>query len=187
MTNFLWTAIGDTARIEQRANIVSFSAPSSSFVRFWEQHGIDIRATKEDGSTSQLAIAESHTRVVAWRLAPNTTTQRDLEQRQPVAPTPSATRPDLITTTQAFDTGEWELLDNLLLSRGRAWIESSDKSGALHFLNRITEAGEQDPFSFFWSHYLISIDALFAGGSPSPDLFSEAMEAAAEKAGTEAE
>ena len=141
LTNFLWTAIGDTARIERRANIVSFSAPTSSFIRFWEQHGIDIRTMKHDGSTSYLAIAESHTRVVAWRLGPSP--KEETAVRPELAtPTPVVTRPDLTTAIQAFERGDWELLTSLLVSRGRAWIESNDKAGALDLLRRILQAAE---------------------------------------------
>jgi hypothetical protein len=69
LTNMLWSAIGERAKEASRANIYSKSLPTKSFLDFWQQFGVSVRGLNEDGTSFQLAIAESQSRIIAWRFA----------------------------------------------------------------------------------------------------------------------
>lgn len=71
LTNVLWHAIGDRAREAMRANVISISQATDSFVDCWRRYGVTVLGMNEDSSTYRLAVAESQTRVIAWRLAGN--------------------------------------------------------------------------------------------------------------------
>jgi hypothetical protein len=69
LAHAIWLAIGDTARREGRARVETKSSPTESFSELWHRHGIEVKGVHDNSSTVQLAIPESQTRVVAWRLS----------------------------------------------------------------------------------------------------------------------
>lgn len=166
LTNSLWLAIGETAQRANRASIISFSAPTKSFVSLWQEFGVSVLALGQDNTTAPLSIAESQTRLVAWRLAPQ------LEER----PIDGGETAALSVANQALEKGDSELLTALLLSKGRAWIESIERERAVTLLKCVTASVPMDRLAYLWSHYLLSIASLFAGESVSPEMFSEKLE-----------
>ena len=151
LRNALWTAIGQKAQIEQRANLVSYSAPTKSFISKWEALRVVVNEIRDDHSTTPLGIAESQTRVVAWRLPP-----------QPSQPS-VAMGSDIALAYEAFKGADEILLDSLLVSRGRSWIESPDRNQGVELLENVVKTSPPTSIRALWSHYLLSIAELFAG------------------------
>jgi hypothetical protein len=178
LTNTLWVAIGQTARREDRANIISFSAPTKSFMDLWQRLGVKVEALDENSFTAPLAIAESHTRLVAWRQSPSA--PRDSTIKVETIPELSGSEEplssDLAVATEALKKGDFDLLSALLVSKGRAWIESADKETAIRLLRDVTANVSNDRLAHLWSHYLLSIGSLFSGEDVSPEMFSERLE-----------
>jgi hypothetical protein len=184
LTNMLWYAIGERARDESRANITSISQPTGSFVACWEKYGVSVLGMNDDGSSFRLPVAESQTRVIAWRLAEN-------ESRIPLSPAQpkledNAEDPvaqELALAEQCVRDREEELLTALLAAKGRAWIESPFCERALAVLNDIEQSFAPAHGCRLWAHYLLCLSRLFAGATVRPDDFSEDLIAAASQIG----
>jgi len=173
LTNTLWLAIGDTARTENRANITSLSAPTKSFIDLWQHFGVRVIALNENSTTAPLAIAESQTRLIAWRLSPSTLSE---PREKTDASAEGFLRSELAVATEALDRGDLDLLSALLVSKGRAWIESTDKETAIRLLHAVTSKIPMEHLAHLWSHYLLSIASLFSGEQISPEMFAEKLE-----------
>lgn len=184
LTNVLWYAIGERAREASRANITSISQPTESFIASWARYGISVLGMNDDASSYQLPVAESQTRVMAWRLAedepgppPSTLQQKSEDQiEDPVAR-------ELALAEQCLKDREDELLGALLAAKGRAWIESPLSERALAVLGDIHQAYSENHPCYLWSHYLLCLSRLFAGAAVQADDFSEAIIAAASRIG----
>jgi hypothetical protein len=172
LTNTLWLAIGGTARTENRANITTSSAPTRSFIDLWQQFGVSVTALNEDSTTAPLAIAESQTRLIAWRLSAGSVT----DAKEEVAPIVEAVNSELSVAQAALGSGDFDLLSALLISKGRAWIESVEKAAAIRLLNSVVAKVPIEHRAHLWSHYLLSIASLFAGEQVSPEMFAEKLE-----------
>jgi hypothetical protein len=185
LTNVLWYAIGDRAREASLANIISISQPTGSFVACWERYGVSVLGMNDDGSSYRLPVAESQTRVMAWRLAENDSrislspavSRQEDKIEDPVAL-------ELALADQCLRDREEELLTALLAAKGRAWIESPLSEKALAVLNDVERSFAVDRACHLWSHYLLCLSRLFAGAAVQPDDFSDALIAAASRIGT---
>lgn len=162
LINTIWLAIGESAKTEDRASILSYSNPTGSFQALWQRFRIDVLGLFEQNNTIQLGIAESQTRVVAWRLssAPQVPTHGPKALARELGHEVSE-RPDVRVAAQAFEASDQALLAAILFSRGRAWIESSEAMRALGFLQTVRESFPDDNDFHLWSHYLLQIASLF--------------------------
>lgn len=178
LINCLWYAIGGAAKQDNRANIFTISQPSSSFIKLWQRYGIEVLGW-EDSREFHIPIVESHTRVIAFRLSqppePTKVSALDLSQ----------TRSDMITAMEALQQGDHELLQSLLISRGRAWIESAFAEDARKLFLEIRRLTQHDSLLFLWTHYLLSISELFAGNSVSAAAFPETLQEMSKSFGLE--
>jgi len=184
LTNILWYAIGDRAREARGANITTVSQATRSFVVCWERYGVMVLGQNEDTSSYQLSVAESQTRIIAWRLAESQSrasqssgdSMRDEWTEDPVAM-------ELALAKQSLRNGEDELLAALLAAKGRAWIESRNATEALTVLEDISKAYAKDRATYLWSHYLLRLFRLFSGDRVEPDDFSPEIVTAASQFG----
>lgn len=178
LSNTLWLAIGETAQRENRASITSFSAPTTSFEELWRQFGVSVRALNPDSTTAPLAIPESQTRLVAWRLSPASVTAEEAAFAPESPVTSDSAGPvnnDLALAFESFNRRDMDLLNAILVSKGRSWIESSEKATAIKFLRSLTSKLPEDNFAHLWAHYLVSIATLFAGEDVSAEMFSDRL------------
>src|ERR1044072_4642953 len=179
LTNTLWLAIGETAQRENRANITSFSAPTKSFISLWQSFGVRIKTLNQLSITSPLPIAESQTRLVAWRLSPPKikVAEQNLvsELKADLGNIPQCSHLLLDLTLDALERKDFDLLNALLISKGRAWIESSEKDIAIKLLRTITSQFPKSSFTHLWCHYLLSIATLFAGEEIFVEMFPEKL------------
>jgi hypothetical protein len=173
LESILMMAIGDTAVRHGGGMVSSTSAATESFTSRWRELGVVVSGF-EMGRELRLPLPESQTRVIAWRV-PEVT-----EPAVNAVPAVHGVEADLILAREAHRSGDTELVTALLISRGRAWIESPSSRDALAFL-RILKA-ESDPLQFLWlwSHYLTSLSELFAGQLNDPDAFSAELEGRAD-------
>jgi len=161
LTNMLWSAIGDRAREESRANIYTESQPTQSFRDLWQKLGISVLGMNENGSLFRLPIAESQSRIIAWRLADSApihgaSPKVDLQVEDPVVA-------ELVVARSCLNTGEHDLLCGMLASKARAWIESARAAEALELLREIRGRFPTEDCRHLWSHYGICLGKLFAG------------------------
>jgi hypothetical protein len=182
--SMLMLAIGEKAFKEQRANAATVSEPTSSFQKKWQEFRIEVRGLNDSG-TSLLPVAESQTRVIAWRLPIEL-----LQQRRPELAVVSAAtsvevqyeREDLRVAAGALKSQETTLLEALCISRGRRWIESRDRTSVIPLLERIKNSHPQTSLLSCWAHYLLSLAALFSGKA-NLEMFSEEVEKNAASSG----
>ena len=173
----LLLAIGDTARQENRAQVRTVSAPTDAFVECWERFGVEVQGLDPENRTIDLAIAESQTRVVAWRQPASDTAFS--EGTLATIPSAELLRLELSVARDAFQRGDADLTTALIESRGRSWIESTAAVEALTFLREVCSAFPQTSKAHIWSHYNLCLARLFAGDRVSPEWFSREVEDAA--------
>jgi hypothetical protein len=171
MINALMLTIDDQAMSENRAAVQTSRAASDSFSSHWQASGIRMWALKADNSIEPLAIAESHVRLVAWRSPPPIASAEDRDDI--AAPSESQASADLLLAEKVFRSGDRELLEALLVSNGRAWIEGKDRARALLLLRSLKEKFSCPSLAWLWSHYLLSIASLFSGKDISRADFSD--------------
>lgn len=181
LTNMLWSAIGERAKEESRANIYTESQPTKSFRELWQKFGVSVRGLNEDGSSFQLSIAESQSRIIAWRFADTipikgTISGADLIPGDPVLA-------ELAVARHCLKSGEHDLLCALLASKARAWIESVRADEALGLLRECREQFPKQDCCHLWAHYGICLARLFAGDTVRADDFDPTLVHAADGAG----
>jgi hypothetical protein len=181
LTNMLWSAIGDRAREASRANIYTASQPTQSFRDLWQKLGISVQGIDDRGISFRLAIAESQSRIIAWRLADSVPVdgaapRADLKVEDPVMA-------ELLVARHCLNTREHDLLCAVLESKARAWIESARAAEALELLREIRERFPPDDACHLWSHYGICLGRLFAGGPVQVADFDPAIIESAEGIG----
>jgi tetratricopeptide (TPR) repeat protein len=185
LQNALWLAIGDEAKNSRRASVESSSAPTSTFVRAWQDFGVAITALSPDNATSALAIPESQSRIVAWR-TPETPQLSEaagggLIRLERAASSPrSASAAEVVFASALLNGEDFATLEPVLLSRGRAWIESDARTAALALLRRVMSHQPVNDLLYLWSHYLYSLASLFSG-QPDPMAFAPELESRAER------
>lgn len=173
LTNILWYAIGDRAREASRANITTISQPTGSFIACWERYGVTVLGLTEDGGSHRLPVAESQTRVIAWRLAGNESRASQLtDQPSPDPQIEESILMELALAKQAVRNREDDLLSALLAAKGRSWVESRNATEALAMLADICNSYSKDSAVYLWSHYLLKLFKLFSGGAVEPEDFS---------------
>ena len=152
LQNALWTAIGDLARAEDRTGITSHSAPTKSFAERWNVLKVHANGIQPNNSSRPLATAESQTRVVAWRMPKKTSVSI-------VNTMPS----DVALAQEAWENRDNSLLQSLLFSRGRAWVEAAETSRGVVLLKEIADQTPPKGLESLWSRYLVLIQRLFGG------------------------
>jgi hypothetical protein len=183
LTNLLWYAIGDRAREASRANILTISQPTRSFLECWQQFGVTVLGMKDDASFNRLPIAESQSRIIAWRLADTghggpATSIIDQNVEDPVLS-------ELALARQCLNNSEQDLLCALLASKARAWIESAKAVEALELLREIRERFPVEHGCHLWSHYALCLAKLFAGEPVQAAYFAPKLEEVAKRIGIE--
>jgi tetratricopeptide (TPR) repeat protein len=180
----LLLAIGRNAMKEKRANAKTASASTTSFEMKWKEFGIEVQGLNEKNETSQLAIAEWQTRVVGWRIPSNFLLSS--VEKLTGAPTPDAEphyqRQDIRVAAESLKSRDSAVLESLCVSRGRCWIESEDRANVIPLLESIKNSYPSNSLLACWSHYLLSLVALFSG-KPDLKMFSEDLEANAAPSG----
>lgn len=172
----LMMAVGHAAARERRASVWSTSAPTGSFMDRWRDLGVTASGYEDDREI-RLSLPESQTRVIAWRVP---------EMPQPIKDLALVGRGldvELGLAAEAHAGKDHELLLPLLVSKGRAWIESPNSTEALELLAKIRAESGANELLWLWCHYLISIADLFAGRLRNEDAFSPALEARAQAVG----
>jgi hypothetical protein len=162
LQNALITAMGNRAHNEDRVSVTSVSSSTKSFISKWQQLKVKVSEICGDCSTRHLPIPESQTRVVGWRMPP-----------PPKISNLSSMASDIAVAREAFDQGEDALLESLLLSRGRSWIESPSKVHGLDLLREVAEKTEATSTMSLWSRYLLSLDELFKGKLSAIQMFEK--------------
>jgi hypothetical protein len=182
LQNILMLAISNEAFRTQRAMVKASSAPTVSFETNWQALSIDVRGLDDKGNTTHLAIGESQTRVIAWRIPEslairNVAVASTSAQRldEPAPGQQISTRPDLRVAEEALRTDDGAVLSALMLSRGRRWIESAEADAAIRLLRTVRGTYPPESIQSLWAHYLISLAELFSG-RPDPSAFSEPLE-----------
>ncbi|MGA3083142.1 MAG: hypothetical protein ABSD44_17465 [Terracidiphilus sp.] len=173
LANSLWLAIGTTARQERRAQIHTLSKATGSFINYWQQLGVEVLGLGENNSTCTLPIAESQTRLVAWRLQG--------EDSQAISE--DFTSEELKLARNALTHKDEPVLNALIVSRARAWIETSLSTEALGLLSEVMTKTPFSQSAHLWAHYCTCISKLFAGQPVDPDWFSGENYKYAEAAG----
>lgn len=182
--SMLMLAVGETAVKEQRAIVTTVSEPTVSFKQKWQEFRIEAKGMNNDGQISPLSVAESQTRIVAWRVP------TELKQPQsppavisPVSPKDiEAIRPDILTAANALQSQDTSVLEALCVSRGRRWIESQDRARAIPLLEKVKNSYPTSSLLGSWVHYLLSLAALFSDKAQL-EMFSEEIEANASPSG----
>ena len=181
LQNTLLLAIGDTAVKEGRASVKSMTAPTASFENHWLELGVEVNGLDERNNTVRLGIAESQTRLVGWRRPSSS------KSASKIIASPSdilgralnkAESTDIPIAWECLREGDSSLLESLLLSRGRYWVESVHKGTAVELLKAISEAHSLSPLTQLWTHYLLGLVRLFSGNIEL-SVFSEDLEAKA--------
>jgi hypothetical protein len=164
LSNALWTAIGESARFQHRAEIIPSSAPTDSFINKWRYFGARVFSIGADHALQPHGVPESQTRIVAWRLP-------DVPKASTVNMTPNMPD-DLQIATDAVSSGDFELLRAILISRGRSWIESDNRPASIKLLEAIITNTPSPSFESLWCKYLLAIAGLFGGSRSGIDLFT---------------
>jgi len=173
LVHTLWMAIGDTARQENRAQVWTVSAPTDAFIDLWNHWGVEVVGLDADNRPVQLGIAESQTRVIAWRLMPESvqSSPRGTERRST-----EFVRAELSVASDALARRDDLVLTALIESRGRTWIESSELPNALQLLTAVRLAHPSSHRAHLWSLYNTSLAALFAGETVDAQWFARNTE-----------
>ena len=169
MQSFLALAIGDNAVKEKRGLVTSSSSATDSFQNLWKEWGIRVAGLNPDGSRYELPVPESQTRVIAWR-SPDTVTAAE---SQPLADRSGEVPADLAMALSASIVGDIDLLEALLISKGRSWIEQDHRDEALKLLTSARDGHSNNTRIHLWSDYLLSLSGLFSGDNSRPSIFSE--------------
>lgn len=177
LINALSIAIGDSALREKRALVRTSSAPTDSFVDLWSYYGVDVIGVDADSKRTRLPVAESQTRVIAWRIPLETGTP---SPRAKGAQTTESVRAELIVASDALARNDELVVTALVESLGRAWIESSELSRALALLSDVSARYPPPSRAFLWSNYNSCLARLFAGETVDPEWFSERIEGLAQ-------
>jgi hypothetical protein len=183
LTNMLWYAIGDRAREASRANIFSLSQPTNSFLNLWQNLGITVKTINQDGLSSQLPVAESQTRIVAWRLADTDSVVARTGEPSAETQAASSVENELSIGFDCLKNDEEELLCALLAAKARAWIESGRAPDAVVLLETIESQVPHDHCAYLWAHYALCLAKLFSGKPISPECFSTELDAPASRIG----
>ncbi len=138
---------------------------------------------KDDASFNRLPIAESQSRIIAWRLADTghggpATSIIDQNVEDPVLS-------ELALARQCLNNSEQDLLCALLASKARAWIESAKAVEALELLREIRERFPVEHGCHLWSHYALCLAKLFAGEPVQAVYFAPKLEEVAKRIGIE--
>lgn len=162
----LMTAIGVRAFFEGRAEVRQTHFPTRSFVDNFRRLGLQIYGE----SNEPLSMPTSQTRVVASShpaLASDSV--------------PARARPDLLAVARlALETNNDGLLEAILLSEGRSWIETDKKDEVVPLLNDVLRARATGSFAYEWSYYLLRLNELFAGRA-EPGAFGPERQQAARR------
>lgn len=175
--SMLMLAIGESSVKQQRANATTVSAATVSFQKNWQEFQIEAKGFNEGGGIFLLPVAESQTRVVAWRLPVNMA-QAVIMPAVEHEPPPSAVRferSDLSVAAEALASQDTAVLEALCVSRGRRWIESTDRISANHLLGQIGKSYPHNSLLGCWTHYLRSLASLFSNKGDL-EMFSEDVE-----------
>ncbi len=97
LTSQLWLALGKKAD----SRVQSLSQPTDSFVDLWQDFGVQVFGLGDGGAQYQLSIAESQTRVLAWRNA------RTELPEQVTAPINDPIKMEIEVTRRAFKSGDF--------------------------------------------------------------------------------
>ncbi|MBX7185523.1 MAG: hypothetical protein K1Y01_10300 [Vicinamibacteria bacterium] len=183
MQAFLLLAIGESAAKAGRGLVDSFSAATESFRKLWQEWGLQIAGLAQNGSRIDLAVPESQTRVVAWRvpsdgsLSPSDSQATVPKVEAKLAPSPSGA---IAIAADALDRADDAVLEALLVSKGRSWIEQDDRETAVLLLRAVLVKYPKHSLLALWCHYLLSLCILFEGKEQSADAFSDELLAAAD-------
>ena len=173
LTNSLWLAIGTTAQREERAQIRTLSRATGSFIAHWQRLGVEVLGLDEKNCTFRLPIAESQTRLVAWRQ----------QAEDSPAMSEDLTLEELKLARDALTRKDTPVLNALISSRARAWIETSSSPEALALLSEVIANTPLSQPAYLWAHFCICISKLFAGQVVDPGWFSGEVFNHAEAAG----
>jgi hypothetical protein len=172
LSNSLLLSIGEQAVDERRAVVQTSRGPSDSFTRFWQKLGIGVLALRDDKSTEPLTVPESHVRLIAWRNIPEITSPSIMPSPSPLKAFAPPMPEDLTLAKRTLQNGDPDLLEALLISNGRAWIEGNHRLPALSLLEEV-RSSPHSPLQELWCHYLLSIATLFSGHGYTLEDFSE--------------
>jgi hypothetical protein len=175
LESILLVAVGATAMGEGRASVRTISAATRSFVDRWRELGVTVFGYEDERATP-LVLPESQTRVIAWRVPQMPTVPSHSTNVGPGVET------ELAIAVEAYAGKDLDLLLPLLISKGRAWIESPNSAPAIELLRNVREGSSRGTLAWLWSHYLISIANLFAG-LVDPEQFSAELELEAQNVG----
>jgi hypothetical protein len=175
--SMLMLAIGESSVKQQRANATTVSAPTISFQKNWQEFQIEAKGFNDSGAIFLLPVPESQTRVIAWRLPANMVQpaiRPAVEQGSPALDV-RFNRDDLSVAAEAQAAQDTAVLEALCVSRGRRWIESSDRINANRLLEQIGKSYPRSSLLGCWVHYLRSLASLFSDKA-NLEMFSEEVE-----------
>jgi hypothetical protein len=178
LLNALHLAIGEEAQQAGRCEVSSTSGPSDSFKKYWRQHGVRVWGLNAaDNSRYDLSIAESHTRVTAWRQASPRPRVPETQVERPPASGPL----DVLEACKAgLLQNDIELVEAALANSGRYWIESSVRDEARQLFINVQRRFGSDKRASLLARFLNALPELF-NDRLDPSEFSEETERMAEK------
>jgi hypothetical protein len=122
---------------------------------FWRHRS----RNEEDASFNRLPIAESQSRVVAWRLADTGQAASATSGIDPNVEDPVSS--ELALARHCLRAGEEDLLHAMLAAKSRAWIESTKAAEALKFLKDVRGRFSVEHGCHLWSHYALCLAELW--------------------------
>ena len=179
LLNALSLAIGEEAQRTGRCEVSSASSPSESFRRYWHEHGVRVRGLTADYTQRELPLAESHTRVTAWRQTPPKPPVPAANLEAPRRPGPSDV---LAACKAALLQNDAQLLEAGLANSGRYWIESPAKDEARQLFIDVQHRFSSETTAHVLARFLNALPDLF-NNTLGASEFSEETERAAEKHG----
>jgi Alpha/beta hydrolase family len=93
---------------------------------------------------------------------------------------------DLADLRVAVEQRDSTKAQNLIIARGRSWIETEDAPDAIKLLEQVEQIFDRDSIEVVWSQYLRSIARLFRERLAPPEAFNESFLDRARRYGLEA-
>lgn len=167
--SYLWLAVGDAAHHDRRARTRPDTVTVTSLADAWDRLELGLMEP-ESGKGIDIPIA--HERIVAWKIP-----------RPHGSSLVRSIAKELTLASDALDSSDDEMLKAWIASKGRSWVESTDRTRAIHLLTEAQSSYQRGHPVNAWSQYLLGLDRMFSGQLESADWFSSAHERDASSAG----
>lgn len=129
--------------------------------------GIEFISRPETGMDVALSLTALQSRLIAWRTNP---VPSELATGSAEPPTDSA----IGWLRQAIESHDLAVVEAILSSHGRAWIESPPIEPTLDLLTETCAKFPAETDAALWAHYLLALDSALRQNRPTSDWFDDA-------------